>query len=122
MYVYAFGLDEFCNAKANSLSGGQQQRLNVMLSLFHNPEILMFDELANNLDINIKKKILTFINLYIKSKNCTAIIISHDPLEINELATRIIFLSHGSIELDESKASVLKKYKTIGSFLEAKVG
>ncbi|MDR0825783.1 MAG: ATP-binding cassette domain-containing protein [Mycoplasmataceae bacterium] len=54
IFVYAFGIEKFCRMRVNELSGGQQQRLNAMLSLFHNPEILLLDELCNNLDLNIK--------------------------------------------------------------------
>jgi ABC-2 type transport system ATP-binding protein len=86
--------------RVSKLSGGQQQRLNAMLSLFHNPEIVLFDELCNNLDISIKKKIIDFIKHYFKIKNITAIIISHDVYEIKNMANRIVVIKDKKIAND----------------------
>jgi ABC-2 type transport system ATP-binding protein len=86
--------------RVHKLSGGQQQRLNAMLSLFHDPEIVLFDELCNNLDLVIKKKIITFIKRYFQIKNITAIIISHDVYEIKEVANRIVAIQNQKIAND----------------------
>jgi ABC-2 type transport system ATP-binding protein len=100
IFCYAFGIEKFCRMRVSKLSGGQQQRLNAMLSLFHNPEIVLLDELCNNLDMSIKKKIIDFIKNYFRIKNITAIIISHDIYEIKHIANRIVVLKDRKIAND----------------------
>ncbi|MDR0675238.1 MAG: ABC transporter ATP-binding protein [Mycoplasmataceae bacterium] len=100
IFCYAFGIEKFCKMRVNKLSGGQQQRLNAMLSLFHNPEIVLLDELCNNLDMSIKKKIINFIKNYFQIKNITAIIISHDVYEIKNMANRVMVIKNQKIAND----------------------
>ncbi|MDR1991125.1 MAG: ABC transporter ATP-binding protein [Mycoplasmataceae bacterium] len=100
IFCYAFGIEQILKMRVHKLSGGQQQRLNAMLSLFHDPEIVLFDELCNNLDLVIKKKIITFIKRYFQIKNITAIIISHDVYEIKEVANRIVAIQNQKIAND----------------------
>ncbi len=92
-----FGLEDKTKHKAASLSGGQQQRLNALLSLIHKPKILFLDEISNNLDINIRHKILEFLKKYIEKNNITGMIVSHDANEIYTLASKVIVLGEGKI-------------------------
>jgi len=50
------------------LSGGQIQRLNIARSLYHEPQILLFDEITNNLDQQSKTLIMNLI-MDIKKNN-----------------------------------------------------
>ncbi|GHU31171.1 hypothetical protein FACS1894166_02140 [Bacilli bacterium] len=117
IFVYAFGIEKFCRMKVNKLSGGQQQRLNAMLSLFHNPEILLLDELCNNLDLNIKQQIIAFIKTYIKLKNITAIIISHDVYEISHMSNRVIVIKDRRIFFDDTIKNIQKGKKTLDTIV-----
>ncbi|MDR0740066.1 MAG: ABC transporter ATP-binding protein [Mycoplasmataceae bacterium] len=107
IFCYAFGIEKFIKMRVSKLSGGQQQRLNAMLSLFHNPEIVLFDELCNNLDVSIKQKIISFIKNYFRIKNITAIIISHDVYEIKNVANRIIVIKDKKIANDVKVKTLL---------------
>ncbi|WP_276574542.1 ATP-binding cassette domain-containing protein [Spiroplasma poulsonii] len=39
------------------LSGGQQQRLNILLSVIHQPQLVILDEVSTGLDIAVKEVI-----------------------------------------------------------------
>jgi ABC-2 type transport system ATP-binding protein len=119
VFVYAFGIEKFCKMKVQKLSGGQQQRLNAMLSLFHDPEIILLDELCNNLDMTIKTKIVKFIKQYITVKNITGIIISHDLFEIGNLSNRVLVIKNQRIKIDETTKNAIKKYKGLDKLVAA---
>lgn len=57
------------------LSGGQKQRIGIARALYHEPNVLIFDEATNALDVETEKKI--FENLKYLLKDVTTFIITH---------------------------------------------
>jgi len=68
-------LDTVIGERGARLSGGQKQRIGIARSIYHNPDILIFDESTNSLDVETEKKILSEIYSFKKQK--TIFIISH---------------------------------------------
>lgn len=112
-----FDLRKILKVEANSLSGGQKQRLNIFLAMVSEPRLIFLDELTTGLDVFTQKRILRFIKDYVKSHKCTLICISHNIFEIEELASRIIFLENGKIKIDADANKVREKYHDISSFI-----
>ncbi len=77
---FALSLDKGVNTiigeKGSRLSGGQKQRIGIARAIYNNPDILVFDESTNSLDIETERKIIDEINLLKKDK--TLIIVSHN--------------------------------------------
>ena len=57
------------------ISGGQKQRIGIARALYHDPQILIFDESTSSLDHTTEEKLVNSINKLKKSK--TIIIVSH---------------------------------------------
>ena len=57
------------------LSAGQKQRINIARAIYRNPQILIFDEGTNSLDIKNENKI--FKNIFESFPNLTLIVVSH---------------------------------------------
>ena len=92
------GLDTQVGENAIRLSGGQRQRLGIARILFHNKDILIFDEATNALDKETEKKIFDFI-YSLKGKK--TIIISTHSLD----------MLYGCDQVYEIKNNTLSKIK-----------
>ncbi len=99
--VEKFGLTPFLNSKASKLSGGQKRRLSLALAFIGNPNIVFLDEPTTGLDVESRKKLLEVIKDYSK-KGKTIFLTTHYLEEIEQIATRIIFLQNGQIKADGS--------------------
>lgn len=62
--------------QGSNLSGGQTQMIGVARAIYKNPQILIFDEPTNNLDLNIKNKFIKNLKKISMEKIC--ILVSHD--------------------------------------------
>lgn len=75
---------------ANKLSGGQIQRILLARALYHQKEVIIFDEPTNFLDKKNKIKVINSIKNIKKKK--IIIILSHDP-DILKISDKIVKLS-----------------------------
>ncbi len=69
------GLDTKVGEEGKSLSGGQKQAIAIARAMIREPDILVLDEAASNLDSQIEKKIYNYIKTDWQDK--TLIIITH---------------------------------------------
>ena len=76
LYKLPNGLDTIIGERGIRLSGGQRQRLVLARALFHNREILVFDEITSSLDVSMENEINQLIN-NLKGKK-TVILITHN--------------------------------------------
>ncbi|MDR0545483.1 MAG: ABC transporter ATP-binding protein [Mycoplasmataceae bacterium] len=113
-----FGVDQYLDKKAVKLSGGLQQRLNLVLAILSGAKILIFDEITNNLDQKSRTLIIDFIKKYIRINNITTIIVSHDSLEVQKLATRILILNKGEVVYDDTYKKAIAKFKSIHRLID----
>ena len=71
---------------ASQLSGGQQTRLSLALVLLDEPQLLLLDEPTNHLDISM----LEWLEGWLTSSPCAALIISHDRTFLDHTVSRIL--------------------------------
>jgi ABC-2 type transport system ATP-binding protein len=111
--------DEANTKRPNELSGGQKVRLNIILSLLHDPSILILDEPFVGLDFENRRLVWHFLES-MKSKGKSIILTSHLLSEAQEHADRIIILKNGKIFFRGNLESLKKKLNT-QFILEARI-
>ncbi len=115
------GINEFYERKISDLSGGQRQRLNLLVSIMHQPKIMILDEFITGLDVKTVRKIISYVNKLKVNNKSSMIIISHQPEEIQELADRILVLKDGKISNEVNVEEVLEKYGDMALFVEESI-
>jgi tungstate transport system ATP-binding protein len=93
------GLLELRDRPARALSGGQQQRLALARAWATRPALLFLDEPTANLDPSAKKEIEALL-VDLKAAGMTMVMSTHNLGQAKRLATRVVYLDHGSIRAD----------------------
>ena len=71
-----FGVDAFANEKTATLSTGMKQKVSILIYLVHDPDIIIFDEPTNGLDV-ITAKVVTDFLLELKAQGKSIIVSTH---------------------------------------------
>lgn len=98
-------LKEFERYLPHQLSLGMQQRVNFARALVCSPDMLLLDEPFSALDIVTKKKIKQQFLDYIKAKEITTILVTHDLEEAISMANVVLVLS-------KNPARIIKVFKS----------
>ena len=89
-------LDEDWKKKPLELSGGQQIRLNIILSILHDPKIIILDEPFNGLDF-LNRRLLWHFLESLKKSGKSILLTSHLLTETQEHVDRLIIIKEGKI-------------------------
>jgi len=87
----------FANVKPKFLSGGQQQRIALAKVLAREPELLLLDEPFSQIDNFRKNTLRRNLFSYLKSKNITCIVATHDSTDALSFSDKTIILKEGKL-------------------------
>ncbi|MFZ5955438.1 MAG: ABC transporter ATP-binding protein [Nanoarchaeota archaeon] len=104
------GLSGFENTEIKHLSGGMMKRANLLVSLIHNPKLLILDEPTVGLDPILRKILWAYIHK-INKDGTTILVTSHLLDEIEENCTRVAILKNGNVVAVGDVEEYKKKYK-----------
>ena len=93
------GLQALADRPARALSGGEQQRLALARSWSVRPSILFLDEPTANLDPSAKKEVEALLAAFI-GEGMTIVMSTHNLGQAKRLASRVIYMDEGRIDLD----------------------
>ncbi len=91
-----FGIDKFAEVKVADLSTGMKQKASLAISLVHDPDIIIFDEPTNGLDVITAKTVTDFLT-YLKGQKKTIIVSTHIFSLIEKLCDRVGIIIDGKM-------------------------
>ena len=86
------GLSGFGNRDVYNLSGGEGQRVALARALLANPRVLLLDEPFSALDSDLSLKLINDVRALLKSRECPAILVTHNIEEAELFSDRILNL------------------------------
>lgn len=107
------GLVEYANVLPKNLSGGQQQRVAIARALSVLPKLLLLDEPFSHLDYARKIELREKLFRYVKEKNISLIISTHELQDIIPWLDQIVILENGRlIQNDHPEETYKNPYNT----------
>lgn len=106
------GLADKIDRYPGDLSGGERQRVAIARALVLEPRAVLLDEPLSNVDVTLKRELLSLFRGLFQERHTTAIYVTHDLREAASLGDRIAVMESGHIaqvgtlpELREKPAS-----------------
>jgi len=91
-----FGIDRFAEVKVANLSTGMKQKVSLVVSIVHDPDIIIFDEPTNGLDVITAKVVTDFLE-ELKGEGKTIIVSTHIFSLIEKLCDRVGVIIDGKM-------------------------
>ncbi|WP_210124398.1 MULTISPECIES: ABC transporter ATP-binding protein [unclassified Staphylococcus] len=92
-----------------SFSRGMRMKAALAIALAHDTKLLILDEVTAGMDISGREEVLELLEDYI-AQGHGVMISSHISDDIEQLATKLIFMKDGEIVLTEDKQCLLNNY------------
>lgn len=112
-----FGIDKFAEVKVGNLSTGMKQKVSLAISLVHDPDIIIFDEPTNGLDILTAKVVTDFLK-DLKERGKTIILSTHIFDLVEKLCNRVAIIINGKLQVCDSLENLTKEKDLEEKFFE----
>jgi len=105
--------------KIEELSRGMGQIIQFIVSIIHDPELVVLDEPFAGLD-PVNTQLLKGMLLDLRNQGKALILSTHQMNEVEELCDRILMINHGRSVLYGNLAEIKSKYRSNSVLLECK--
>ena len=106
-----FRLDHAINRELRTYSKGMLQRIGFLVTLLHEPKLILLDEPLSGLD-PVGRKELKDIMAEIKREGRTVFFSTHIVSDVEEICDRVVFLNKGELSYDGPVKPLLDKHMT----------
>lgn len=108
-WLAAVDAAEFAARTPAELSGGQAQRVAIARALAADPAVLLLDEPMAALDVAVAPAVRTLLRRVLRESGRTALLVTHDLIDVLSLADRVVVLESGSVVEDGPTRTVLTR-------------
>ena len=110
LFTY-FGIKDFAHKQIKELSTGMKQKAAIAVSLVHDPEIVIFDEPTNGLDIVTARSVTDYLKK-LRDEGKLVIVSTHIMSEAEKLCDRIGVIIDGKKVAEGTLAELLERTHT----------
>ena len=100
-----FGIDRFAEVKVSNLSTGMKQKVSLVISIVHDPAIIIFDEPTNGLDVLTARVVTDFLE-ELKKEGKTILLSTHIFSLVEKLCDRVGILIDGKLAAEGTLTEV----------------
>ena len=106
-----FGIMPWWNKKLEELSKGMQQKVQFIITVLHEPPLLIFDEPFSGFD-PVNAEMLKHEILELRDKGHTVIFSTHNMSSVEEVCDEIALINHSQVVLSGHVAEVKSRFRT----------
>lgn len=106
-----FGVQNFEDKRMEELSTGMKQKVSIAVSLVHDPDIVIFDEPTNGLDIITARAVTDYLKV-LKERGKLVIVSTHIMPEAQKLCDRMAMIINGSCVFQGTLEEALERNQT----------
>lgn len=106
-----FGIFEYANMKIKELSKGNKQKIQFIISLLHNPDLIILDEPFSGLD-PVSVEYFKRIILQLKDQGKTIVFSSHIMSQVEMLCEDVLIINDGKVVLDCNLEEIKQEYSS----------
>ena len=94
-----FGINKFAQVRVKDLSTGMSQKVSLVVSIVHDPEVVIFDEPTNGLDV-LTAKVVTDFLIELKQMNKSILLSTHIFSLVEKLCDRVGIVLDGKMAVE----------------------
>lgn len=104
-------LQDAASKRFGQLSGGQQQRVSLIISMIHNPPLVLLDEPTTGLDPQSRRQLWVRME-NMRSNGHAILLTTHSMEEAEAVCDRIAIIDHGKIIAIDTPEALINKHST----------
>ena len=105
-----FGIMPWWGKKLEELSKGMQQKVQFIITVIHEPELLIFDEPFSGFD-PVNAELLKREILELRDKGHTILFSTHNMASVEEICDRIALINHSKVVLDGEVDAIRARFR-----------
>lgn len=104
-----FDISSWSNKKLEELSKGMQQKVQFIITVLHEPKLLIFDEPFSGFD-PVNTQLLKNEILNLKSKGATVLFSTHNMASVEEICDEITLINQSKVVLEGNVQKIRQQY------------
>ncbi len=115
-WIERLGLAALARQPYSLLSGGEQRKTLLAMAMAQQPEVLLLDEPAANLDLFWREQIVTTLESLYRARRMTIVLVCHDLETIPPSCNRVVLLDRGAVVGCGTAAEVLTPQRVTATY------